>query len=174
MREYLKKAAPKAHKDTAAIENTVRQMLSDIAENGDEAIRRYAAKLDNWTNAEFRVPADEIRRVAARLPETFKDDFKYAYDKVTGFARHQRDSLKSFEVEIEPGIWLGQRLIPVARVGCYIPGGKYPLISAAIMSIGTARAAGVGEVIACAPPRDGEGIFPLQLYALHTAGAEEI
>jgi sulfopropanediol 3-dehydrogenase len=174
MREYLKKATPKAHKDTAAIENTVRQMLSDIADNGDDAIRRYAATLDNWTNAEFRVPADEIQRVAARLPETFKEDFKYAYDKVTGFARHQRDSMQAFEVEIEPGIWLGQKLIPVAAVGCYIPGGKYPLISAAIMSIGTAKAAGVGHVTACAPPRGPDGIFEPQLYALNAAGADEI
>lgn len=174
MRRYLKKAAPKERSDTEAIESTVRQMLADIAANRDDAIRRYAQTLDHWMKPDFRVSDDEIRDAAARLPETFKEDFNYAYNKVTGFARHQRDSLKSFEVEIEPGIWLGQRLIPVARVGCYIPGGKYPLISAAIMSIGTARAAGVGEVIACAPPRDGEGIFPPQLYALHTAGAEEI
>jgi sulfopropanediol 3-dehydrogenase len=174
MRKYLKKATPKTQKDTAALESTVRQMLSDIDEHGDEAVRRYAAKLDDWTNSEFRVPADEIRRVTARLPETFKEDFKYAYDKVTTFARHQRDSMQAFEVEIEPGIWLGQKLIPVAAVGCYIPGGKYPLISAAIMSIGTAKAAGVGHVTACAPPRGRDGIFAPQLYALHAAGADEI
>lgn len=174
MRRHLKKATPKERSDTEAIETTVRQMLADIFANRDAAVRRYAQTLDNWTKTDFRVSADEIRRATVRLPETFKEDFKYAYDKVTGFARHQRDSLKSFEVEIEPGIWLGQRLIPVARVGCYVPGGKYPLISAAIMSIGTARAAGVGHVIACAPPRDGDGIYPPQLYALHTAGADEI
>lgn len=174
MRQYLKKAAPKTLRDTAAVESTVRQMLADIAEKGDEAIRRYAEKLDGWTYAEFRVPADEIRRVTARLPETFKEDFKYAYDKVTGFAKHQRDSMRAFEVEIEPGVWLGQKLIPVAAVGCYIPGGKYPLISAAIMSIGTAKAAGVDHVVACAPPRGAEGIYAPQLYALHTAGADEI
>ena len=174
MRRYLKKAAPKERSDTDAIETTVRQMLADIAENRDAAIRRYAETLDHWTKPDFRVSADEIWQATARLPETFKDDFKYAYNKVTGFARHQRDSMKGFEVEIEPGIWLGQKLIPVANVGCYIPGGKYPLISAAIMSIGTARAAGVGHVIACAPPRDADGIYPPQLYALHTAGADEI
>jgi sulfopropanediol 3-dehydrogenase len=174
VRRYLKKAAPKERSDTDAIENTVRQMLAEIAERRDDAIRRYAETLDHWAKPDFRVSADEIRRATARMPETFKDDFKYAYDKITGFARHQRDSMKSFEVEIEPGIWLGQRLIPVANVGCYIPGGKYPLISAAIMSIGTARAAGVSHVIACAPPRDADGIYPPQLYALHTAGADEI
>lgn len=174
MRRYLKQAAPKERRDTAAVEETVRQILADIAANRDDAIRRYAEKLDRWTGPDFRVTAEEIRRVAAHLPETFKEDFKYAYDKVTGFARCQRDSMQAFEVEIEPGIWLGQKLIPVANVGCYIPGGKYPLISAAIMSIGTARAAGVGHIVACAPPRDGEGMYPPQLYALHTAGADEI
>ena len=115
---------------------------------------------------------------SAKLPRAFRKPSKRISSTLTtrsqDFARHQRDSMRDFEVEIEPGIWLGQRLIPVARVGCYIPGGKYPLISAAIMSIGTASAAGVEHVIACAPPRDCQGIFPPQLYALHTAGAEEI
>jgi sulfopropanediol 3-dehydrogenase len=174
VRRYLKKAAPRDRGDTAALESAVREMLAEIKQNRDDAVRRYAEKLDHWTKPEFRVSADEIRLACARLPETFKEDFKYAYDQVTGFARHQRDSMKDFEVEIEPGIWLGQKLIPVANVGCYIPGGKYPLISAAIMSIGTARAAGVDHVIACAPPRDSQGIYPPQLYALHTAGADEI
>jgi sulfopropanediol 3-dehydrogenase len=174
VRRYLKKAAPRDRGDTAALESAVREMLAEIKQNRDDAIRRYAEKLDHWTKPEFRVSADEIRQASARLPESFKEDFKYAYKQVTGFARHQRDSLRDFEVEIEPGIWLGQKSIPVAKVGCYIPGGKYPLIAAAIMSIGTARAAGVDHVIACAPPRDSQGIYPPQLYALHTAGADEI
>jgi sulfopropanediol 3-dehydrogenase len=165
---------PQERPDTAAIEGAVRQMLADIMQNGDDAVRRYAAKLDRWTKADFRVSPDEIRLATARIPETFKDDFKYAYEKITDFARHQRDSMKSFEVEIEAGIWLGQKLIPVANVGCYVPGGKYPLVSAAIMSIGTARAAGVQHIVACAPPRDAEGIYPPQLYALSAAGADEI
>jgi sulfopropanediol 3-dehydrogenase len=149
-------------------------MLADIAENRDDAVRRYARQLDKWDRPDFRVSPDEIRRVAARMPETFKEDFAYARDKVTGFARRQRESLREFEVEIEPGIWLGQKLIPVAAVGCYIPGGKYPLISAAIMSVGTARTAGVEHIIACAPPRGPEGMYEPQLYALHAAGADEI
>jgi sulfopropanediol 3-dehydrogenase len=174
LRRYLKKASQKERGDIAAVEATVREMLADIRSNRDDAIRRYAERLDRWTTPNFRVSPDEIRDVSSRLPETFKEDFKYAYNNVTGFARHQRDSMKSFEVEIEPGIWLGQKLIPVNRVGCYVPGGKYPLISAAIMSIGTAKAAGVEHVTACAPPRDGKGIYPPQLYALHSSGAEEI
>jgi sulfopropanediol 3-dehydrogenase len=174
VRRYLKKAGHEERGDTVAIERTVRDMLADIKLNRDDAIRRYAEKLDRWIKPQFRVTPDEIKQASARLPETFKEDFKYAYDNVTGFASHQRDSIRNFEIEIAPGVWLGQKLIPIERVGCYVPGGKYPLISAAIMSIGTAKAAGVEHVIACAPPREGEGIYPPQLYALHTAGADEI
>jgi sulfopropanediol 3-dehydrogenase len=174
MRRYLKRALAKERKQSANVEETVRHMLADIAERGDDAVKEYAQKLDRWNKPQFRVADDEIRRVSARLPETFKEDFKYAYDKVTAFAQHQRESLHAFEVEIERGIWLGQKNIPVSNVGCYVPGGKYPLISSAIMTIGTARTAGVDHIVACAPPRDEAGIYPPQLYALHTAGAHDI
>jgi sulfopropanediol 3-dehydrogenase len=174
VRRYLKKAPPKARIDRTKLEETVRNMLDDIAENGDAAVRRYAAKLDRWTDEEFRVSDDKIRRVVREMPETFKEDFEYARRKVTDFARLQLESMHAFETEIEPGIVLGQKHVPVASVGCYIPGGKYPLVSAAIMSVGTARVAGVGHVIGCAPPRDADGIFPPTLYALHAAGAHEI
>ena len=174
MRRYLKRAAPKQPTHSAKFEDTVRRMLADIAQRRDEAVKQYAAQLDRWHNAEFRISQDEIGDASARLPETFKDDFKYAYDKVTGFARHQRESLKAFEVEIEQGIWLGQKNIPVKNVGCYVPGGKYPLISSALMTIATARVAGVEHIVACAPPRGVSGIYPAQLYALHAAGADEI
>jgi sulfopropanediol 3-dehydrogenase len=174
MRRYLKRAVPTTHKQSADVEATVRQMLADIAARGDAAVKHYALQLDRWDQPEFRVSAAEISRVSTRLPETFKEDFKYAYDKVTTFARYQRDSLHAFEVEVEPGIWLGQKNIPVTTVGCYIPGGKYPLISSAIMTIATARTAGVDHIVACAPPRDSGGIYPPQLYALHTAGADAI
>jgi sulfopropanediol 3-dehydrogenase len=174
VRHYLKKAAPKAPVDRAKVEETVRGMLAEIAQNRDAAVKTYAAKLDRWTSEEFRVSEDQIRRVARELPTTFKEDFEYARRKVTDFAKKQLDSMHEFETEIEPGIVLGQKLIPVASVGCYIPGGKYPLVSAAIMSVGTARVAGVRHVIGCAPPRNADGIFPPTLYALHAAGAHEI
>ena len=175
MRRYLKQAPPRTRKNNAQVEETVRKMLADIAENRDDAVRRYAKQLDKWEGAEFRVSDDAIRDAEKRAPETFKEDFAYAYRQVTEFAKRQRESLREFETEIEPGIRLGQKLIPVAAVGAYIPGGKYPLIASAVMSIGTARAAGVEHVVACAPPRrGGEGIYPPQLYALHAAGADEI
>jgi sulfopropanediol 3-dehydrogenase len=173
MPTYLKSAAPSS-RGRNEVETTVRTMLADIAEHRDDAIRRYALQLDGWEREQFRVSDDEIRRVARALPESFKDDFAYCRRQVTEFARHQLDSMRAFEVETEPGVILGQRLVPVANVGCYIPGGKYPLISAAIMSVGTAKAAGVGYVAGCAPPRDRDGIFPHTLYALHACGADEI
>ena len=173
MRRYLKRAGPKQPKQSAHVEDTVRKMLAEIADRRDAAVREFAERLDRWNKPEFRVSDAEIREAVNRLPETFKEDFKYAYDKVTAFARKQRESLGSFEVEIEPGIWLGQKNIAVNSVGCYVPGGKYPLISSAIMTIATARTAGVEHVVACAPPR-GAGIYPHQLYALHAAGADFI
>lgn len=174
MRTYLKKAPPKAPLDRTKLEETVRAMLAEIAAKGDAAVRAYAAKLDRWHGEEFRVSDDRIRRVIREMPETFKEDFEYARRKVTDFAKRQLDSMHEFETEIEPGIMLGQKLIPVASVGCYIPGGKYPLVSAAIMSVGTARVAGVEHVVGCAPPRDADGIYAPTLYALHAAGAHEI
>lgn len=174
MTRYLKKAAPKVRQDSSNVEDTVRKILADIAENGDDAVRRYAASLDKWDRKEFRVTKDDFKQAAAKLPESFKEDFDFAHKMVTEFAKRQRDSIGEFEAEVEPGIVLGQKLIPVTSAGCYIPGGKYPLISAAIMSISTARVAGVENVIACAPPRDSEGMFTPQVYALHKAGADQV
>ena len=111
MRTYLKKAPPKAPFDRTKLEETVRNMLDDIAENGDAAVKSYAAKLDRWTSEEFRVSDDKIRSVVREMPETFKEDFEYARRKVTDFAKRQLDSMHEFETEIEPGIMLGQKLI---------------------------------------------------------------
>jgi len=171
---YLKKAQAPAAQDRTRLETTVREMLADVAANRDEAIRRYARQFDKWDNPEFRVSPDRIRQVEREIPETFKADFEYALRQVTEFAKRQLDTLKSFETEIEPGVTLGQKMIPISRVGCYVPGGKFPLVASAIMSVGTARAAGVDHITACAPPRDANGIYPHTLYALSKAGADEI
>jgi sulfopropanediol 3-dehydrogenase len=174
MAEYLKKAVPKPAQDRGNLEQTVRRMLDDIGANRDAAVRKYARELDKWERDDFRATPDEIRSVATRLPETFKQDFEYCRKQVMEFARRQKDSLLEFEAEVGPGIRLGQKVIPVSRVGCYVPGGKYPLISSAIMSVGTAKVAGVDYIIACAPPRDRDGMYPYTLYALHASGANEI
>ena len=141
MKTYLKQAPPPAPQDRTRLEETVRGMLADIATNRDEAVRRYAREFDKWESGAFRVSADEIRKVSRELPESFKADFEYSLKQVVGFARRQLETLSGFETEIEPGIVLGQKMIPVERVGCYVPGGKFPLVASAIMSVGTAKAA---------------------------------
>jgi len=174
MAAYLKKAPPKPPQDASNVEQTVRRMLDDIEANRDAAVRKYSRDLDKWEGESFRVTPDEIRAVSARLPETFKQDFEYCRKQVMAFAERQKESLQAFETETESGITLGQKVIPVSRVGCYVPGGKYPLISSAIMSVGTAKVAGVDYIVACAPPRGKEGMYPYTLYALHASGADEI
>ena len=174
MKTYIKQAPPPAPQDKTRLEIAVRDMLADIAHNRDAAVKRYARELDGWQGGDFRVGMDQIRKVEKSLPESFKEDLRYSIKQVTGFARKQLDTLQSFETEIEPGIVLGQKMIPVERVGCYVPGGKFPLVASAIMSVGTAKTAGVRYVTACAPPRDAAGMYPYTLYALHAAGADEI
>ncbi|WP_340109964.1 histidinol dehydrogenase [Pikeienuella sp. HZG-20] len=175
MPQFVKRAPPRKPQDLAAIHDTVREMIDSIRDQGDDAVRAYAAKLDKWDEPDFRVSEDRIRETASRLPETFKEDFAICLANVRDFAKRQRDSISEFEAEIAPGVLLGQKLVPINRAGCYIPGGKYPLISAAAMSVATARVAGVGHIIGCAPPRPGEnGMYPQTLYALHASGADDI
>lgn len=172
-RTYLKQAAVAIQKRKADVEATVRRMLGDIERERDVAVRRYAQELDKWT-AEFCVSQAEIEAKAKSLSKVFKEDFATCHNNVIEFAKRQKESITAFEVEIQPGLVMGQKLIPVQSVGCYVPGGKYPLISAAIMSVGTARAAGVGHITACAPPRGPDGIYPQTLYALVNSGADEV
>ncbi len=172
MAHYLKKAAPAAAQNNRELVDRVRAMLEDIEQNRDEAVRRYAKQLDKWDKAEFRVPAEEIAAARRSTSKLFQD-VAFCKRQVTDFAKRQRDSLHEFEEQFGDGITLGQKIIPVATVGCYIPGGKYPLISAALMSVATAKVAGVPHVIGAAPPRDG-GIYAPTLYALAESGADEI
>jgi sulfopropanediol 3-dehydrogenase len=171
---YLKKAEPLSRESNADLVNRVRSILLDIETNRDAAVKRYAAELDKWTKPTFRVSDAEIAAARRAMSPVFKEDFAFCKKQVTDFAKRQRESMHEFEEGFGDGITLGQRIIPVSTVGCYIPGGKYPLISAAIMSVATAKVAGVPHVIGAAPPRDGEGIFPPTLYALAESGADEI
>lgn len=174
MRTFLKHAEAVEAFDRRAVEETVRRMLDDIRANGDDAIRRYARDLDKWEGADFRVSEDRIREVSSALPETFKEDVAYALAQVQDFARAQRATMTDLEIELRPGVVLGHRHIPVASVGCYIPGGKYPLVAGAIMTAGTASVAGVETIVGCAPPRGPEGMYAQTLYTLHLAGAREL
>jgi sulfopropanediol 3-dehydrogenase len=162
---YLKKATKTPETDEAETRKIVNEMLNDIKQGGEEAVRKYAKKLDNWT-AEIIVTQDEIKKAAATLDQGTKGDIQFAYDQVYGFARKQRESMVEFETEIFPGVVVGQRLIPVNVAGCYVPGGRYAHAASAIMSIATARAADVPYVVACSPPHRGGGIHPSILYAM--------
>lgn len=170
---FVKKAAktPATGEDDARA--TVEDMLRAIETGREAAARDYARKLDDW-DGDVAVPKAAIERAARALPQTLKDDIKFAHDRVRSFAEHQRRSLQEFDVELTPGLRTGQRLIPVATAGCYVPGGRYAHVASAIMSVTTARVAGVDNVIACSPPKKGEGVHPAILYTLDLCGADTV
>ncbi|MBI3028084.1 MAG: histidinol dehydrogenase [Candidatus Rokubacteria bacterium] len=175
MREYLKKARPRSRETDEAVARTVERILADVRSGGDAAVRRYSEQFDRWSPPSFRVSPETIREVTATLPERVRADIDFSRDQIASFARRQRDSLAEFEVEAPAGVVLGQRLIPVAAVAAYVPGGRYPLVASALMSIVTAKVAGVSRLVACSPPvADGRGIYPATLYAMTSAGADEI
>lgn len=157
----------------AQVRATVEGILDDIEARGDAAVRAYSQKFDKWAPASFRLSREQIEDCIARVPAQALEDIAFAQAQIRRFAQVQRDSMKDVEVQTLPGVILGHRHIPVNSVGCYIPGGKYPLIASAHMSVLTAKVAGVKRVIACAPPFDGEPC-PEIVAAMHLAGADEI
>jgi len=171
---YLKQAHPPTAADISHVQAVVAEILERVRREGDAAVRDYSRRFDGWEPACFRVSEDEVRRAAAGLPESLKADIGFAQAQVRRFAEAQRARFEDFEIETLPGVFLGQRCIPVASAGAYVPGGRYPLIASAYMSVLTAKVAGVGRVIACAPPRAGQGIHPPTLHAIATSGADEI
>jgi sulfopropanediol 3-dehydrogenase len=175
MIQYAKRArAPEAKAVTdARVRATVEGILSDIEREGDSAVRSYSRQFDDWDPADFRLSDDEIRAAVHSMPTTQIDDIEFAQKQVRNFAQIQRDSLLDVEQETYPGVILGHRHIPVDSVGCYVPGGKYPLLASAHMSVITASVAGVQRILACAPPFS-RGPHPAIVTAMHLAGADEI
>ena len=157
----------------AKVKQTVEGMLSDIGEKGDEAVRALSSKLDNWSPESFRLSTQQINEIVSSIPQQTIDDIKFAQTQVRNFAQLQRQSLKDIEVETLPGVFLGHKNIPVNSVGCYVPGGRYPMVASAHMSVLTAKVAGVQRVIACTPPIKGE-IPAATVAAMSMAGADEI
>ena len=152
---------------------TVEQIIGDIDSEGDAAVRRYSEQLDKWTPASFRLSADEIQQCIDSLDEQTIADIKFAQAQIRRFAHIQKLSLQDVEVETLPGVVLGHKNIPVNSVGCYVPGGKYPMVASAHMSVLTAKCAGVKRVIAATPPFDGRP-EPATIAAMAFAGADEI
>ena len=157
----------------ARVKHTVEGILADIEERGDAAVRELSEKFDNWSPERFRLSDAEITAAVDRLPAQTIDDIRFAQAQIRKFAEIQKAALKDVEEETFPGVILGHKNIPVNSVGCYIPGGKYPMVASAHMSVLTAKVAGVKRVIACAPPHDG-GPNDAIVAAMHLAGADEI
>lgn len=173
---YLKEPVKKvseSHDSNEAVSQTVKEIIADVRERGDEAVREYSQKFDGWSPESFKLSESQIEEIIAAVPEEVIEDIKAVQARVRKFAEHQLDSLKDFEVETEPGVFLGQKNIPVSTSGAYIPGGRYPLVASAHMTILTAKVAGVQRVVACTPPIRGE-IPAVTVAAMHLAGADDI
>ncbi len=171
---YLKRAEQEAESSSPELHKVVTDILEDVRRNGIEAVRKYSEKFDSWNPVSFRVDEETIKKATNEISPELRASIDFSREQVHGFATHQRGTLQDLEVETLPGVILGHKLIPVNAVGCYVPGGRYPLIASAIMTISTAKAAGVPRIIACAPPTKDGGIHPAQLYAMAAAGADEI
>jgi sulfopropanediol 3-dehydrogenase len=165
-------AAAKAESN-AKVRHTVEEILVDIHANGEKALRHYSEKFDKWSPASFRLTEREIEECLKALPKQVLDDIRFAQTQIRNFALVQKDALKDVEVETIPGVVLGHKNIPVNSVGCYVPGGRYPMVGSAHMSVVTAKAAGVKRIIAAAPPYEGAP-HPAIVAAMHLGGATEI
>jgi sulfopropanediol 3-dehydrogenase len=175
MIRVLKHGASEAEKTEAdrKVRQTVETILDDIAARGDVAVRELSAKFDKWEPDSFRLSSAEINGLIATLPAQVIEDIKFAQAQIRRFAEAQKAALRDIEVETLPGIRLGHKNIPVASVGCYVPGGRYPMVASAHMSVLTAKVAGVKRVAACTPPLN--GVPPAAtVAAMHLAGADEI
>lgn len=170
---YLKKAVRSAETDQQDVRDIVTKMLAEISAGGEDAARRYARDLDRWAG-DIVVSATERAAAAALVPERLKADIQFAHTNVRRFAEAQRATVTDCTIEILPGLMAGQKQIPVAAAGCYVPGGRYSHVASAIMTITTAKVAGVPHIAACSPPRPGVGIPPAILYAMDLCGADVI
>src|SRR5204862_1092701 len=175
MPRHIKTAALAGQQEEADAKtrSAVEAIITDVKARGDAAVRDLSERFDKWSPPSFRLSDDEIRALVARVSPQTIDDIKFAQQQIRNFAEIQRASMKDVEVETLPGIVLGHRHIPVGRVGCYVPGGRYPMVASAHMSIVTARVAGVGHIAACTPPNQG-GPHPETIAAMHLGGAGEI
>src|ERR1051326_5537417 len=157
----------------AKVRETVESILAHVDEKKDAAIRELSEKFDKWSPKDFKLSAPEVERAIAQVAKRDLEDIKFAQAQVRNFAQKQRDTMKDLEVETLPGVVLGHRHIPVNSIGCYVPGGRYPMVASAHMSIVTARVAGVKRIAACAPPFKG-GPHPAIVAAMHFGGADDI
>ncbi len=175
MAKYLKQGLGQAEVDDAdaKVRAQVEAILGDIQDRGDMAVRELSEKFDSWKPENFRLSEAEIESAMAKVAKRDLDDIRFAQEQVRNFAQHQKNALRDVEVETMPGVVLGHKNIPVNSVGCYVPGGKYPMVASAHMSVVTAKVAGVPRIVASAPPQGGAP-HPAIVAAMHMGGADEI
>lgn len=174
MASYLKRGKERPEQDLKAVSETVREILERVRKEGEAAVRYYSKKFDNWDPPSFRVSEAEIEKARQGLSSLEREDIDFCQAQIRNFAEKQREVIVGFEVETLPGIHLGQKVIPVEASGSYIPGGRYPMLASAHMTIITPKVAGVNRVVACTPPTKGQGIHAASLYSMAAAGADEI
>ena len=170
---YLKRAKKTPQSGTDETRKIVTNMLTKIETGGEAAALACGRDLDGY-DGDAIVSAEMIESAGKTLSDQLKEDIKFAYDRITKFAEAQKASISEFETELSPGLWAGQKLIPIETAGCYVPGGRYAHVASAIMSIATAKVAGVENVIACSAPSGKEGPHPAILYAMNMCGADTI
>lgn len=168
--EYIKAPQPISEADDERVRETVAQIRRDVAERGDAALREYTKQFDGVEVDELRVSEADIEAARRACDDELLEGMEFAIERITAFAQAQLDTLRPLDIEVLPGMHLGHRLIPLQRVGAYVPGGRYPLLSAPLMAIIPANVAGVDEIHVCTPPK----VHPAVLYAAHRAGATQI
>jgi sulfopropanediol 3-dehydrogenase len=175
MKKILKEAIAlfEADSNDKKVRNVVEGLIEEIKIGGDKAVRSISQRFDNWSPESFKLSDDQIAAIVSTVPSQTIEDIKFAQTQIRNFATHQKNALKDIEVETLPGVFLGHKNIPVNSVGCYVPGGRYPMVASAHMSVLTAKVAGVKRVIAFTPPIKGE-IPAATVAAMYLAGADEI
>ena len=175
MAQFLKegRTAEQSATDAQAVQETVRKILGDIEARGDAALREYSQQFDKWAPPSFRLSESEVAACVKQLTAGQLDDIRFAQTQIRNFAQLQKDALQDIEVETLPGVVLGHRNLPVESVACYVPGGKFPLIASAHMSVVTAKVAGVSRIAASSPAVNGN-LSPAVVAAMHLGGADEI
>ncbi len=171
--DYLKKASRTSASADDATHTIVSELLCELERDGEDAVRRYNRKFDNWCGA-VMVPDSSFAEAERTLPQSVKADLDFAHSRVRDFALRQRESMQAFETSLSAGLVAGQRLIPVTTAGCYVPGGRYAHAASAIMSIATASVAGVQNIVAATPAHGERGIHPAILYAMRLSGVSTV
>lgn len=172
-REYLKRATHTPRTDASDVHEAVRQILDDIEAGGDDKALEYARRFDQYEGSVI-LSREEIDAACALVPDKLKQDIRFSHDNVRRFAEVQKSTIGDIETEVVPGLVAGQKALPIAAAGCYVPGGRYSHIASAIMTVTTASVAGCRSISVCSPPRPGVGVAPAIVYAAHLCGADTI